>query len=505
MKKIARFISMVCCMVILTTTLAAAAQLEAVINAYTCPDSVVLFIKDQGREIDHVYVGNDEALGFTTEEPGPFRTIVVLDNSLSIDKKYREEIKEFLTQLVAVRHDGDVFTIATFAENLTYLVRESSDYPDIAAQIDGLQFENQDSYFTNVMYTVMSDIGSCQDIRYTRVIVIADGVDNEALGYTDDELNKKIQAAKVPVYAIGCPSKGNEENLKKMFALSRMSGGRNYLLDQASTEDILQGMAEDESIIKVNVVPPDKSCDGTDKAVRITFGEDYCTVLAEMPFKAAEVATTEEETTETEAETTAEPETEEEETEEEDDEDDEATVVSHEEEGLPVMVFILAGIAAVLLLIIAVVTAVILSVKKKRAKARDQRIDLSGIGTMAGQRGSGEDGHTRMLKAGEGIRVTLQDLDNPSRTFEYPLRDKLLIGRDRRKCQVVIDYNTYVSSVHCEIVSKGDSLFVRDGGGDVIASTNGTFVNEKRVAPELPLPSGAVLRLGPVRLRVTYR
>lgn len=126
---------------------------------------------------------------------------------------------------------------------------------------------------------------------------------------------------------------------------------------------------------------------------------------------------------------------------------------------------------------------------------------------MAGLQGGGDDsdGHTRMLKAAGGLQLTLQDLDNPSKTFEYPLRDKLLVGRDRKKCQIVIDYNTYVSSVHCEIVSKGDSLFVRDGGGDVIASTNGTFVNDKRVAPELPLPSGAVLKLGPVRLKVTYR
>lgn len=509
MKKIIRFISAVCCMVLLTGTLAAAAQLEAVMNAYTGPDSVVLFLKDPGREIDHVYVGNDEALGFTTEEPGPFRTIVVLDNSLSIDKKYREEIKEFLTQLAADRNDGDVFTIATFAENLTYLVQESSDYLDIKAQIDSLQFENQDSYFTNVMYTVMSDISSYEDIRYTRVIVIADGVDDEALGYTDDELNKKIQAAKVPVYAIGCPAKGNEENLKKMFALSRMSGGRNYLFTEASVGDILQGIEEDEDIIRVNITPPDKSCDGTARTVRVSFGEDYCTAQVDMPFKAVEETTQEETEAETEPETTEEPETEDADQTESAEETE--VMVSDTEDGFFGMPFLAAGIAAALVLVIAIVTGVILAGKKKKADAQKSQIDLSGIGrsrdAVAGLQGGGDDsdGHTRMLKAAGGLQLTLQDLDNPSKTFEYPLRDKLLIGRDRKKCQIVIDYNTYVSSVHCEIVSKGGSLFVRDGGGDVIASTNGTFVNDKRVAPELPLPSGAVLKLGPVRLKVTYR
>ena len=96
-------------------------------------------------------------------------------------------------------------------------------------------------------------------------------------------------------------------------------------------------------------------------------------------------------------------------------------------------------------------------------------------------------------------------MDNPSRTFEYPLRDKILIGRDSSKCQIVIDYSTYVSGIHCEVASRGGSLFVRDGGGDVIASTNGTFVNDKRAAPELPLPSGSILKLGQVRLKVSYK
>ena len=151
MKKIARVISVLCCIAVFMSNFVNAAELASVMNAYTCADSVVLFVKNQGNDIEQIYLGSDEAQNFTTEDVGSVRTVVVLDNSLSINKKYRETIKTFLTDLVAARNNGDTFTIATFAENITYLVEESSDYLNIKSQIDSLQFINQDSYFTNIM------------------------------------------------------------------------------------------------------------------------------------------------------------------------------------------------------------------------------------------------------------------------------------------------------------------------------------------------------------------
>lgn len=59
-----------------------------------------------------------------------------MDNSLSIHERYREAIRDFLEELVAARSDGDTFVIATFAEDVTYLVEESNNYLDIKAKID---------------------------------------------------------------------------------------------------------------------------------------------------------------------------------------------------------------------------------------------------------------------------------------------------------------------------------------------------------------------------------
>ena len=53
-----------------------------------------------------------------------------------------------------------------------------------------------------------------------------------------------------------------------------------------------------------------------------------------------------------------------------------------------------------------------------------------------------------------------------------------------------------VSSHHCEILLRGNDVFVKD-----LNSTNGTFINGQRAA-ESPLKPGQVLRLGVVEMRL---
>ena len=80
------------------------------------------------------------------------------------------------------------------------------------------------------------------------------------------------------------------------------------------------------------------------------------------------------------------------------------------------------------------------------------------------------------------------------KTYELKT-DKTTIGR--------VDDNSFsipegsISSHHCEIHLKGGKVYVKDLG-----STNGTFVNEKQVKGEAQLPSGKVLRLGQIEIRL---
>ncbi len=80
--------------------------------------------------------------------------------------------------------------------------------------------------------------------------------------------------------------------------------------------------------------------------------------------------------------------------------------------------------------------------------------------------------------------------------LSYELKtDKITVGRVEDNSFQVSDPS--VSSHHCEILLMGTEVVVRD-----LNSTNGTFINGKQVHGEAPIPSGQILRLGQVEIRV---
>lgn len=71
----------------------------------------------------------------------------------------------------------------------------------------------------------------------------------------------------------------------------------------------------------------------------------------------------------------------------------------------------------------------------------------------------------------------------------FDLRDELVIGRGP-KCQVVLD-DSYVSQMHARLFAKGDAYMVEDLG-----STNGTYLNRRKVTAPTELRRGDQVKIG---------
>ncbi len=71
----------------------------------------------------------------------------------------------------------------------------------------------------------------------------------------------------------------------------------------------------------------------------------------------------------------------------------------------------------------------------------------------------------------------------------FSIGDELIIGR-AAKCHVVLN-DAYVSQVHARIFFKGDACMVEDLG-----STNGTYVNRRRITSATELHQGDRLKIG---------
>ena len=97
--------------------------------------------------------------------------------------------------------------------------------------------------------------------------------------------------------------------------------------------------------------------------------------------------------------------------------------------------------------------------------------------------------------AQKGSRLkVVEPADRRGRAYE--LADELTLGR-AVGCQITLDDDTFVSQLHARLFRRDGQLFVEDLG-----STNGTFLNRKKVSSATPLKRGDHLQVGKTVLEV---
>lgn len=84
--------------------------------------------------------------------------------------------------------------------------------------------------------------------------------------------------------------------------------------------------------------------------------------------------------------------------------------------------------------------------------------------------------------------VVLEGTGLKGKTF--PLSGELTIGR-AEQCQVRVEGDTYVSSMHARIFQRDGSYMVEDLG-----STNGTYLNRRRITAPAELQRGDRVKVG---------
>jgi hypothetical protein len=88
--------------------------------------------------------------------------------------------------------------------------------------------------------------------------------------------------------------------------------------------------------------------------------------------------------------------------------------------------------------------------------------------------------------AGGRLRV-IEPADTKGQTYE--LADELTVGR-AGGCQITLD-DTFVSQLHARVYRRDGQLFVEDLG-----STNGTFLNRKKITAPVSMRKGDRLQIG---------
>lgn len=422
-----------------------------------------------------------ESVEIIPPEDISIHTIIMMDNSLSISESNRENIKNILREYVQELPENEKVSLAVFGEDIQFLTEKSQDAEEMVRLIDEIEFHNQDTYLTDYLLQTVEKIED--DPEYTRFIIISDGVDNKEIGITKEELTFKLKDTPRPVYTIGHIYNDNSSELKNMFALSRVTGGKELLIEDYEDVSLIVDEIHDfRNIYSVRMDIPENVMDGESRHILINIhtdeGDIEVTGQAIMPFSTINEEPEIEETP-TPAPPTPTPTLE-----------PVPTPVSTpipvvEQKSTGIGIDKIAGIAV---LVIAGVTLILYQKKNRGSKIEKP--------APAPEPEPEPDGSNTVILDGRYLLV-LRDRSNPERIFRYPLDNPVIVGRNNDMVQIPVDYNLTVSGQHCEFYKRNNRFFIRD-----LNSANHTYLDERMINGESEIISGNIVRLGEVEFSV---
>ena len=231
-----------------------------------------------------------------SDEAVSMKTLILLDNSLSIPDEKREPVKKLIKDVIESRSNNEKFALATFGESIEMIEDYTDNVDQLKTSVDGIEFFNRETYLTDVLYELIKDhsFTSDEDRAFKRILIISDGVDNKQVGIKHEEWEAVIEEDNVPIYTVGVfdSKKSNSELIKNMSELSRKTGADTFVFDDLQENgEVVASLNADSTIVRFDLIPPDEVCDGKDATVKLEIeadGSSYTLKVknVEMPQKA---------------------------------------------------------------------------------------------------------------------------------------------------------------------------------------------------------------------------
>ena len=455
----------------------------------------------------------------------PIQTTILIDNSNSVANAYGDTAKEIMHGIVNNHAEGEMFRIVTFSNQLTELNDYSNDYDAINNEIDGIEYQNQQTYFTDVVYELLQKEGQLEQANYTRYIIITDGADDNEITYTQSELTELMKNSRIPLITIGATTGNNQSSLELLFSYSRITNGYSFMTEKnADITSIVDGIASDYALYCLKISPEAAVLDGSEKQVRIEFTDAEgnimnTTATVRMPFNDGSSAVAEpapDETTEDASEETTE-------------ETVEEPVVETSPSAMPVIggetqqedekgfaipkLAIIIGASVLALIVVVVVIIIIVNSKKKKPAPEEQMIvsvpkqpeptpEPEHTLMMNNAMPDSNDGSTHMLwgavpQNNKHYTVVLRNINNLSEEYSAPIVDKIVIGR--KEGDIIINTDNYISGKQCEIIKKGELFYLHN-----LSSSNITRYNGKAESGEIPIIENGVIGMGQHEMKISF-
>ncbi|MBR5969766.1 MAG: VWA domain-containing protein [Lachnospiraceae bacterium] len=498
-----------------------AAEDTKIVGTFADEDTLKVYVKNAPGTEASYQIGNragGEMKGISiTEDDAPLRTLILLDNSNSVAKQSKAAVS-LVQEIISSHSEGEQLRVATIGDSITYLTEFSDDYLSLYNAASGITFQSQNTHLTELLIPVLKDLASDSYGGLTRIVIIADGVDDETLGSTRAELMDVLQKRSFPIYTVGVRNgtATSDADLSTMFSLSRMTNASTAMLEENGGHALISELQSDSAITVYRAQIPEEAKDGSTPNVQLTFSDGTkLSAKIDMPFGSmtGSGASTQETTQK--------------------DSSGKSTSVSTVSStgssksgtgstadsasgnslfsAVPLWTWILIGAGVLLLLIVLIV--VLASRGKKKSKnvpppvipvqEPDQTVSLDFDKTeIFDEKAQDYESTTEILFVNNSIQITLEDTERPACTFTETMNPngQIIVGRSTEKAQIAVTYDKSVAREQCRLYDLGGQLHVENMSG-----TNITKLNDKPVMTADPVYHGDCLTFGRVKMRVSIR
>jgi len=490
-----------------------------ILQQYTTEAEIHLFVTGVSQVDDITcQIGNTTCheVGWHTlqEAEEERRTLVLIDNSISVGRKHQKRIETVVLDLFANASENEKFMVATFGEETEILSEYTNLYAPLEEAVMGIKYRNRDTFLTDAVYEEIIKWNKETEPVYKRIILISDGQEQESWKYTREELYTILSQNTYPIYTIGCVTGGNISATSHMSALSRITGAREYrVTSDGDLEGIVSNMLSEREVLHIRIIPDVAIADGRITNMKMTIASKGKTtdLLAEIRLpviitKSSEIVS---ENAPNSEKITQNEDTPKQMINKSQSEVAPLNAVNNDESENDTPLLWLLCAMSIILIILFIIYALLLFLKKKNQKEVDIKPHQSQVATLKYDRGlntvllrndSEPDEGTRLLFEEYDIyEITLTDQNNPTKYYSLPIKDSIIIGRSSKNNNVIIDYDESISGRHCEIENRNGRFFVKD-----LCSSNGTRVNGIRVLSETEIFHGNILRIGQIEMRVGW-
>lgn len=434
-------------------------------TALTYEGKVKVYLRDAAiNQVVSYQIGNEiteEILGYlVADDAYDIRTLIMVDNSFSIPKNYRSLVKDEVKAIIDAHGPNEKFRLATFDENIVYLSDQySNDYTSLKNVVDSIENKDQETYLTDVLYSVIDELNGEKYQGYTRIIIFSDGVDNKPIGVTREELNKKIEESQYPIYTIGIKTGKNDSELENMFAISRLASCEYFMLEESETGIITETTAKDADMTVYEITIPEEAKIGGKQNSKLTFTDGTEIIFAvDTPFRSK---TEPEPVPDPEPEPKPEPQPQE----------SEPVEIVEEEKSNSILTL---GLIAFVVIAIIIVAAIIIIIFRKKRRPEvisesdnlqpEQQYDRTEI--MSNESKHVRDGTVLMTPEGtddevKKYRFTLTDAADSSRSFRCELINEIKVGRQADN-DIVLSDDTAVHGHHAKVIVEDGTFYITD-------------------------------------------